>query len=64
MKLTRAVKLGPYEILSFIGSGGMGEVWKRRDMRLGRIAAIKKVKEPQSERLQPEARIVGGESVK
>jgi serine/threonine protein kinase len=33
--------LGPYEILSAIGAGGMGEVHKARDMRLDRIVAIK-----------------------
>jgi hypothetical protein len=33
-------KLGPYEILSRIGAGGMGQVWKARDMRLDRIVAI------------------------
>jgi serine/threonine protein kinase len=34
-------KLGPYEIVSAIGKGGMGKEWNARDPRLGRDVAIK-----------------------
>jgi len=41
MALTPGTRLGPHEILSLIGAGGMGEVYKARDTRLERIVAIK-----------------------
>ena len=52
MTLAPGSKLGPYELLAPIGAGGMGEVWKARDTRLGRVVAIKKVKEQHSERFK------------
>src|SRR3990170_8703694 len=41
MALTPGTRLGPHEILSMIGAGGMGEVYRARDTRLERIVAIK-----------------------
>ncbi len=58
MALTPGTRLGPYEILSVIGAGGMGEVWKARGTRLGRIVAIKRLMAPHSDRFDQEARAI------
>src|ERR1700719_3397261 len=41
MAILPGLRLGPYEILSAIGAGGMGEVYRAKDTRLNRIVAIK-----------------------
>ena len=56
MELTTGTRLGPYEVLSPLGSGGMGEVYAARDTRLDRRVAIKISKEHFSERFAREAR--------
>ena len=56
--MTAGDRLGPYEILSLIGVGGMAEVYKARDTRLDRVVAIKISREKFSERFEREARAV------
>ncbi|HLG95738.1 MAG TPA: protein kinase [Bryobacteraceae bacterium] len=58
MPLATGARLGPYEILTPIGAGGMGEVYKARDTRLDRTVAIKLSKEAFSERFEREARAI------
>ncbi len=41
MPIAPGTRLGPFEILSPLGAGGMGEVWRARDTRLQREVAIK-----------------------
>jgi serine/threonine protein kinase len=41
MSLGTGTRLGPYELISVIGAGGMGEVYRARDTRLDQVVAIK-----------------------
>ena len=58
MQLSAGEKLGPYEIVSLIGKGGMGEVYRARDVRLDRDVAVKISTEQFSERFEREARAI------
>src|ERR1039457_495738 len=58
MPLSAGDRLGPYEIVAPIGSGGMGEVYRARDPRLNRDIAIKVSQERFSDRFEREARAV------
>src|SRR5579863_4393970 len=51
-------RLGPYEIVSLIGKGGMGEVYRAYDPKLGREVAIKVSAKQFSDRFEREARVV------
>ncbi len=58
MPLSPGDKLGPYEILAPIGAGGMGEVYRAHDSRVGRGVAIKVSQERFTERFDQEARAI------
>jgi Tol biopolymer transport system component len=64
MPLSAGTRLGPYEIVSPLGAGGMGEVYKARDTRLDRTVAIKVMpqhiaqREDLRQRFEREARVV------
>jgi eukaryotic-like serine/threonine-protein kinase len=65
MRLTPGARLGPYEVLSVLGTGGMAEVYRARDTRLGRDIALKVVNEALAgnpelvRRFEQEARLAG-----
>src|SRR5215471_10036052 len=66
MPLTAGRRLGPHEIVSALGAGGMGEVYRARDTRLGRDVAVKVLPQHLTSsdgaraRFEREARLVSG----
>jgi serine/threonine-protein kinase len=59
MSLQPGTRLGPYEIIGPLGAGGMGEVYRARDTRLGREVAIKGLPEAFAKHPEPLARFEG-----
>jgi serine/threonine-protein kinase len=60
MSLAEGACLGPYQIVSLLGRGGMGEVWRARDTRLNRDVAVKVSAQQFNDRFLREARVVAG----
>lgn len=56
--LKAGARFGPYELVTPIGAGGMGEVWKARDTRLDRTVAMKFSQAQHSARFDGEARAI------
>ena len=67
MSLAPGARLGPYELTAYIGAGGMGEVWRALDTRLGRQVALKLIRDATTDpdaraRLEREARLAASVS--
>jgi serine/threonine protein kinase len=66
MPLVSGTKLGPYEVVAPLGAGGMGEVYRARDTRLGRDVAVKILPKEMSadtarkQRFEREAKTISG----
>jgi TolB-like protein/Tfp pilus assembly protein PilF/predicted Ser/Thr protein kinase len=58
MRASPGTRLGPYEIVALLGAGGMGEVYKATDTRLGRTVAIKLLRTAHTDRFEREARAI------